>query len=62
MKTIEDIVFDIIEDEVFYSRDEVVMMLERMAEEQREIDAHEMDFMSKRIVDKACEWLKGVVC
>lgn len=54
MKTIEERAKDVLAQHTkqhtaidLYSRDEVVTMLERMAEEQQSID-----------IDNACEWLK----
>lgn len=52
MKTIEerakDIVGEICTMDDRYSRDEVLMMLERMAEEQQAID-----------IERACNWLRN---
>lgn len=75
MATIEERAFDIISEVMtmddLYSRDEVVMMLERMAEEQQAIDDAESgkellyavnkttERVKREMINKAFKWLKA---
>lgn len=62
MKTIEEKIDQIVKGHAecrWLDASELRAYLEQIAAEQRAIDAHEMDFATKRIIDKACEWLKG---